>query len=382
MSPKPHPMLPGLGPRTSVPRVVPGVDWKNLPLDTNHGFVLSRVDGRTTLGNIVLLVPFPENETVAILTYLYGSGLIEIPGLPRMRLSVTTVPVGTPYAAAPSFEPPPQQTPSPVPPIERAPAMHTPPPPSRPVPQQPPPAATSAPRGTYSMRSPRGADAPSGRHSRVTPPPMAAVPRPSPEPVRPPPSDPAPSPPPRATQYTPPAMAPPRAPQVTPQLLAERAPQHTPPAMAAPPTASSASTAPVRQTQPPPSAPRTTTPPPVNAPQHPTPRPQAQGSGAAMGAEDIDLPVEVRLRIDEMVVRSAQGNPFLLLDVSTGVDKKELRRAYFRLSKEFHPDRYFGRKLGSYQRLLQQVFASLSSAFELLSDDERRAEEEARLESQ
>ena len=79
-----------------------------------------------------------------------------------------------------------------------------------------------------------------------------------------------------------------------------------------------------------------------------------------------------------MLVRSGQENPFALLEVDPAVDKKELRRSYFRLSKEFHPDRYYGRKLGVYQRKLQQLFAALSSAFELLSDDGRRAEAQKR----
>ncbi len=102
---------------------------------------------------------------------------------------------------------------------------------------------------------------------------------------------------------------------------------------------------------------------------------------AVVGEDDTDLSAEVRARIDEMVVRVALDNPFVLLEVSPAADKKELRRSYFRLSKEFHPDRYYGRKLGSYQRRLQQVFAALSSAFELLSDDARRAEAEQRTRS-
>ncbi|MBI5479806.1 MAG: DnaJ domain-containing protein, partial [Deltaproteobacteria bacterium] len=49
-----------------------------------------------------------------------------------------------------------------------------------------------------------------------------------------------------------------------------------------------------------------------------------------------------------------------------------IRRAYFRLSKEFHPDRYYGKDLGSYREMLGAVFKDISEAFATLADDSRR----------
>jgi len=54
-------------------------------------------------------------------------------------------------------------------------------------------------------------------------------------------------------------------------------------------------------------------------------------------------------------------------------DTREIKRAYFRLSKEFHPDRYFGRELGPYADRLSKIFQAVKAAFELLSDPGRRA---------
>jgi DnaJ-class molecular chaperone len=64
----------------------------------------------------------------------------------------------------------------------------------------------------------------------------------------------------------------------------------------------------------------------------------------------------------------------VLLGIEAGADLKEIRRAYFRLSKEFHPDRYFGRMLGPYKRRMQKVFSALTVAFEQLGDEAKRAD--------
>ena len=90
--------LAGLGPRQGVPRLAPAIDWSTLELDDIKGFVLSRVDGRTTLGDIILLAPFPEAQTVAILGELFTRGVIDLPGVPR-------APSRAP-AAAPATRPP------------------------------------------------------------------------------------------------------------------------------------------------------------------------------------------------------------------------------------------------------------------------------------
>jgi len=93
-----------------------------------------------------------------------------------------------------------------------------------------------------------------------------------------------------------------------------------------------------------------------------------------MAIVDAELPPEASARIEEMERRVAVGDPFALLDIALDADKREVKRAYFQLSKEFHPDRYFGKKLGPWQRRLQDIFSALAAAFELLSDDEQRAQ--------
>ena len=57
----------------------------------------------------------------------------------------------------------------------------------------------------------------------------------------------------------------------------------------------------------------------------------------------------------------------MLLGVSQGADAKTLKRAYFLLSKEIHPDRYYGKKLGSFATRMSYVFEETSRAYARLT---------------
>jgi tetratricopeptide (TPR) repeat protein len=61
-----------------------------------------------------------------------------------------------------------------------------------------------------------------------------------------------------------------------------------------------------------------------------------------------------------------------LLGVPPGSDPRLLKRAYFMLSKQIHPDRYFGQRLGSFTERLPFVFEALSRAYARLTSPERQ----------
>lgn len=63
-----------------------------------------------------------------------------------------------------------------------------------------------------------------------------------------------------------------------------------------------------------------------------------------------------------------------VLGVERNADVKTIKRAYFALSREFHPDRHFRRELGSYRKRLEHIFMRIVEAYELLSDPATRAE--------
>jgi len=90
-------------------------------------------------------------------------------------------------------------------------------------------------------------------------------------------------------------------------------------------------------------------------------------------AETNDLSDDDRRLILAMARRLGWGDAWSLLGLPQGADRRRVKRAYFKLSKEFHPDRYFGKKLGSFKPRLDTIFESLSRAYSDLTDGKSTA---------
>jgi hypothetical protein len=93
---------------------------------------------------------------------------------------------------------------------------------------------------------------------------------------------------------------------------------------------------------------------------------------AAAMAEDIEISLDERDRILTMHRRIRGGDAVAILGVTDAADKKAIKRAYFGLSKEFHPDRFYGKRTGSFAARLTEVFEAIASAYVELSDDRPR----------
>jgi hypothetical protein len=83
---------------------------------------------------------------------------------------------------------------------------------------------------------------------------------------------------------------------------------------------------------------------------------------AAALAENNELSDEERRRILGAQRLVATGDPWLLLGVARGTDHRTLKRAFFERSKTFHPDRYYGRRLGGFAARLHAVFEAITRA--------------------
>lgn len=89
--------------------------------------------------------------------------------------------------------------------------------------------------------------------------------------------------------------------------------------------------------------------------------------------ESLDIDVETQRRILELETK-LDAPYHEILGVSLEADAKAVKRAYFDLSKEFHPDRYFRKEIGAYEKRLHAIFKRILEAYELLSDPAVRAE--------
>ncbi len=92
----------------------------------------------------------------------------------------------------------------------------------------------------------------------------------------------------------------------------------------------------------------------------------------------LDMPLEVQRRVLEFEARLAR--PYHeILGVEREASAALIKKAYFGLSKQFHPDRYFRRNVGHFAPRLERIFKKLVEAYELLSDPVARAELERSL---
>jgi curved DNA-binding protein CbpA len=90
---------------------------------------------------------------------------------------------------------------------------------------------------------------------------------------------------------------------------------------------------------------------------------------------DAALDITPELQAQILAFSESLDRPYFeLLDVPRDADTKQIKRAYFSLSKVYHPDRYFRANLGDYTVRLEQIFRKLVEAYELLSDPNTRAE--------
>jgi len=89
-------------------------------------------------------------------------------------------------------------------------------------------------------------------------------------------------------------------------------------------------------------------------------------------SEAVDLPQD---RKREILAREALlgRDDWTVLGLKPGATPEAVKAAYFEASKVFHPDRYYGKNLGSFRARLDRIFQRLSEAHESLITALRRA---------
>jgi len=94
---------------------------------------------------------------------------------------------------------------------------------------------------------------------------------------------------------------------------------------------------------------------------------------AAALAEDVDLDVERRKEILHAEATAHTATHWEVLGLEWNASTEAAKAGYLERVKVFHPDRYAGKRLGSFRARLERVFRRVTEARDVLSDEARRA---------
>ena len=95
--------------------------------------------------------------------------------------------------------------------------------------------------------------------------------------------------------------------------------------------------------------------------------------------EDVELVPKQKKRVLDFFYRLDDLDHYTLLGVTNDADKKTVKRAYFELASNFHPDRYYKKRLGSFKAKMEELFNRITEAHDALVDPAKRAEYDAYL---
>jgi curved DNA-binding protein CbpA len=91
-------------------------------------------------------------------------------------------------------------------------------------------------------------------------------------------------------------------------------------------------------------------------------------------AEDVDLPLDRRKEILYVDAHLSTWTHFQTLGLPWNAPADDVRVAYLEKAKTFHPDRYPGKRLGTYRVRLEKIFRRLTEARDTLQDEARRSD--------
>jgi len=154
------------------------------------------------------------------------------------------------------------------------------------------------------------------------------------------------------------------------------------PAPVAPPKAAPAAPPKAAPATPPKAAPAPVAPKPAAAPKPVEPAPVKE---AEPEVEELDeeepaaepeeaADAEIRKKVRDVYARVTDGNYFHVLGVGENPTEHEVRLAYHRMAKEFHPDRFFGLASPEIKAQVEEIFRLAAKAYEELNTQEKIAQ--------
>ncbi|HET9553931.1 MAG TPA: DnaJ domain-containing protein [Anaeromyxobacteraceae bacterium] len=75
-----------------------------------------------------------------------------------------------------------------------------------------------------------------------------------------------------------------------------------------------------------------------------------------------------------MAPRARERDLFTRLGLADGAGKDEVKRAFLQIARQFHPDRFASPALADLHEVVRDFFTAVNEAYEVLSDERKRAE--------
>lgn len=92
----------------------------------------------------------------------------------------------------------------------------------------------------------------------------------------------------------------------------------------------------------------------------------------ALMQEQVDLSEDEKKRIAFFHAHLEKWTHYDLLQANRKDDTKAIKREYYARSKEWHPDRFRRGNLGSFKRMIDDIFKQVQVAYGVLSNDKKR----------
>jgi tetratricopeptide (TPR) repeat protein len=102
-------------------------------------------------------------------------------------------------------------------------------------------------------------------------------------------------------------------------------------------------------------------------------QPASSGPSPAAGADEQE-PADLRPVIKRAFEDLEGTNHYHMLDVSESATAAEIKKAYFRLAKRYHPDRHYDPDMADLKPMLEALFSRLTQAYNTLSNQAKREE--------
>jgi len=88
--------------------------------------------------------------------------------------------------------------------------------------------------------------------------------------------------------------------------------------------------------------------------------------------EGLDLRADQVAAIESAYEGIEGKSHYEVLLLPRSADLRAIKRAYYRLSKEYHPDKFYRKQIGPFKEKLEVIFNKVTEAYRTLSDEESR----------